>query len=91
MIVSSSIFREYDIRGIVGQTLFENNAYIIGKGFCSLNKKLKSIVVCRDGRLSSPLFSETIKECSKAVIASQGIKDAFSTGSQNHQPPQPNS
>ena len=38
-----------------------------------------------------PLFSETIKECNNAVMASQGIKDAFSTGSQNHQPPQPNS
>ena len=58
--ISKSVFREYDIRGIVGETLFEKNAYLIGKGFCSLNKKLKSIVVCRDGRLSSPLFSESL-------------------------------
>ena len=58
--ISKSIFREYDIRGIVDETLFEKNAYLIGKGFCSLNKKLKSIVVCRDGRLSSPLFSESL-------------------------------
>ena len=55
--ISKSIFREYDIRGIVNETLFEKSAYLIGKGFCSLNKKLKCIVVCRDGRLSSPLFS----------------------------------
>ena len=41
--------------------------------------------------INIPLFSETIKECNNAVIANQGIKDAFSTGSQNHQPPQPNS
>ena len=37
------------------------------------------------------LFSATIEECNKAVVASQGIKEAFSTGSQNHQPPHPNS
>ena len=59
-IISNSIFREYDIRGIVDETLFEKSAYFIGKGFCSLNKKLKSIVVCRDGRLSSPLFSKSL-------------------------------
>ena len=59
-VISKSIFREYDIRGIVDETLFEKNAYLIGKGFCSLNKKLKSIVVCRDGRLSSPLFSKSL-------------------------------
>ncbi len=60
--ISKSIFREYDIRGIVGKTLFENDAYIIGKGFCSLNKKksLKKIVVCRDGRLSSPKISSSL-------------------------------
>ncbi len=36
-------------------------------------------------------FSITSAECSSAVPASQGMKDAFSTGSQNHQPPQPSS
>ena len=36
-------------------------------------------------------FSTTIAECSSAVAASQGMKEAFSTGSQNHQPPQPSS
>ena len=33
------------------------------------------------------LFSDTMAEWSNAVPTSQGIKDAFSTGSQNHQPP----
>ena len=37
------------------------------------------------------LFSATIEECNNAVAASQGIKEAFSTGSQNHQPPHPSS
>ena len=36
-------------------------------------------------------FSTTMALCSNAVPTSQGMKDAFSTGSQNHQPPQPNS
>ena len=36
-------------------------------------------------------FSTTIAEWSSAVPSSQGMKDAFSTGSQNHQPPQPSS
>ncbi len=35
--------------------------------------------------------ARTLIECSSAVAASHGISDAFSTGSQNHQPPQPSS
>ena len=35
--------------------------------------------------------ASTVTEWSSAVAASQGISDAFSTGSQNHQPPQPRS
>ena len=41
--------------------------------------------------LNRPRFSVAASECSSAVPASQGMKEAFSTGSQNHQPPQPNS
>ena len=40
---------------------------------------------------SASRFSMTSEECSSAVPASQGMRDAFSTGSQNHQPPQPSS
>ena len=36
-------------------------------------------------------FSTTIAECSSAVATSHGMKLTFSTGSQNHQPPQPSS
>ena len=39
----------------------------------------------------APRFSVTMAECSRAAPASQGMKLAFSTGSQNHQPPQPSS
>jgi hypothetical protein len=40
---------------------------------------------------SAPRFSITIAECSNAVPASHGMKEAFSTGSQNQNPPQPSS
>jgi hypothetical protein len=36
-------------------------------------------------------FSTTIAECNSAPATSQGMNEAFSTGSQNHQPPQPSS
>ena len=38
-----------------------------------------------------PRFSVTTTECKSAAPISQGISEAFSTGSQNHQPPQPSS
>ena len=38
-----------------------------------------------------PRFSVTACEWISAAPASQGMKLAFSTGSQNHQPPQPSS
>jgi len=41
--------------------------------------------------LKAPRFSVAASEWSRAVATSQGIKEAFSTGSQNHQPPQPSS
>src|SRR6266496_140372 len=36
-----------------------------------------------------PRFSCIITECRKAVPVTQGSREAFSTGSQPHQPPQP--
>ncbi len=41
--------------------------------------------------LKAPRFSVTASEWMSAVPTSQGMKEAFSTGSQNHQPPQPSS
>ena len=41
--------------------------------------------------LKLPRFSVTASECTSAVPTSQGMNEAFSTGSQNHQPPQPSS
>ncbi len=41
--------------------------------------------------LSRSRCSTTMTECNKAVATSQGMREAFSTGSQNHHPPQPSS
>ncbi len=41
--------------------------------------------------LKVPRFSVTASEWISAVPMSHGMNDAFSTGSQNHQPPQPSS
>src|SRR5690554_3417630 len=41
--------------------------------------------------LNEPRFSVTASECINAVPVNQGSSEAFSTGSQNHQPPQPSS
>ena len=41
--------------------------------------------------LNVPRFSVTASECRSAVPTSHGMNDAFSTGSQNHHPPQPSS
>ena len=41
--------------------------------------------------LKLPRFSVAASEWISAVPTSQGMNEAFSTGSQNHQPPQPNS
>ncbi|MNN27231.1 hypothetical protein D3C81_1407600 [compost metagenome] len=41
--------------------------------------------------MNTPRFSVAACECSSAAPTSHGMKLAFSTGSQNHQPPQPSS
>ena len=54
--IDRGIFRAYDIRGIVGQTLDVGVAELIGHAIGSLmhEKGLNDIVVGRDGRLSGP-------------------------------------
>lgn len=50
------LFREYDLRGIVGQELTETIAERVGRAYCTYvkNRGVKRISVGRDGRLSSP-------------------------------------
>lgn len=56
------IFREYDIRGIYGEEMDEETAYLIGKAFGTKLRELdkKSTVVAYDNRLSSPILEENL-------------------------------
>ena len=63
----SSILRAYDIRGIVGKTLFEIDAYAIGLGFAHIIRQEAKInkpriAIGRDGRLTSPSLSQALCE-----------------------------
>jgi phosphomannomutase/phosphoglucomutase len=53
------IFRKYDIRGVVGETLTNDIVYKIGQavGSDAAIQNIKTIAVGRDGRLSSPELS----------------------------------
>jgi phosphomannomutase len=59
-----SILREYDIRGIVGETLFAEDAFHIGKAFGTRVRRAGGSVVCVgwDGRLSSPAMAAAVVE-----------------------------
>jgi phosphomannomutase len=56
MQVAASIFKAYDIRGIVGQTLDESMAEHLGRAFGTEALRLgeKAVAIGRDGRLSGP-------------------------------------
>lgn len=54
--IDSSILREYDIRGVVGETLLVGDAVTLGRAFGTLIRRSggRSAALGRDGRLSSP-------------------------------------
>ncbi len=58
--VDRSIFRAYDIRGVLDHTLDADVAFLIGQAVGSLMQErgLHEIVVGRDGRLSGPMLSK---------------------------------
>ncbi len=57
-----TILREYDIRGIVGSTLNEKDAYALGRSFAALatGEGVRSVAVGRDGRSHSPLLESAL-------------------------------
>lgn len=57
-----SIFRPYDIRGIVGDTLTPRIVYLIGRAFGSqaAGQRVRRVVVGRDGRSSSPALQAAL-------------------------------
>ena len=54
--IARDIFKAYDIRGIVGKTLTDEAAYLIGKAIATKasEKGITRIALGRDGRLSGP-------------------------------------
>ncbi len=75
---NASSLREYDIRGIVGETLLEADAYAIGRTFGSIVADAggKRVAVGRDGRLSSPSLEAKLIEglvASGAEVISIGL------------------
>jgi phosphomannomutase len=57
-----TILREYDIRGIVGETLHEVDAYALGRAYARILTENGggSVAVGRDGRLSSPALEAAL-------------------------------
>ena len=64
-----TILREYDIRGIVGQTLTDADARAIGRGFGSILRARggQRAALGFDGRLSSPRLHDAVTEGLRAA------------------------
>ncbi len=62
--MNPEIYREYDIRGVIGEDIKEDEFIILGKGFGTYFKGLgkKRIALARDCRLSSPKISDELTE-----------------------------
>ncbi|MEO0907988.1 MAG: phosphomannomutase/phosphoglucomutase [Pseudomonadota bacterium] len=66
-IFDPTVLREYDIRGIIGETLGADDARAIGRGFGTLLRRAKdggsaTVAVGYDGRISSPMLEHALVE-----------------------------
>ena len=59
-----TVLREYDIRGIIGETLGTDDARAIGRGFATLLRQAggTKVAVGYDGRTSSPMLEHALIE-----------------------------
>ena len=62
--INRSVFRAYDIRGIIGQDLDEHSFYSIALALACYLQKLKrhQIFLAQDGRLTSPALALALKQ-----------------------------
>ncbi len=67
----ATVLREYDIRGVVGSTIGEADAYAIGRGFATIAGRNggKRVCVGYDGRLTSPGLADALIEGLRAAGA----------------------
>jgi phosphomannomutase len=70
--LDATILREYDIRGIVGETLSAADAAAIGRAFATVINEAggRKVFVGRDGRLSSPELEAALVD----GLVSQGME-----------------
>lgn len=66
MNVDPSIFKAYDIRGIYGKNLFDETAAAVARAFAKVIQPT-TVIVGRDGRLSSPTLARILIENLRAV------------------------
>src|SRR5688500_12525817 len=71
MHVHASVFKAYDIRGVVGRTIDETFAEHLGRAFGTeaLAAGERAVAVGRDGRLSGPALSAALRR----GLASTGL------------------
>jgi phosphomannomutase/phosphoglucomutase len=64
MTITQDIFRAYDIRGIVATALTPDAVELIGQAFATeaLSRGQKTVVIGRDGRLSSPELGQRLSK-----------------------------
>jgi phosphomannomutase/phosphoglucomutase len=62
--MNPEIYREYDIRGVIGEDIAEEEFITMGKGFGTYFRGLgkRRILLARDCRLTSPGISEEVTE-----------------------------
>jgi phosphomannomutase len=62
--ITRSVFRAYDIRGVIGQDLDEHSFYSIGLALACYLQQLKrhQIFLAQDGRLTSPSLALALKK-----------------------------
>jgi phosphomannomutase/phosphoglucomutase len=67
--LSKDIFKAYDIRGIVGKTLNAEYAQMIGRAIGSeaIARKVRRVVIGRDGRLSGSELSDALSDGLRAA------------------------
>ncbi len=67
--INQSIFRTYDIRGIVDETMTKESVFLIGCAIGSLVLETgdDQVTIARDGRLSSPALSNTLSDGIRAA------------------------
>lgn len=76
--IHASSFRAYDIRGVIGETLFPETAFLLGRAFATTlqTQGYSRVVIGRDGRRSSPDLAQALSaglQASGATVTDIGV------------------